>query len=70
MRSAPHLIAALVVVALLGGALKRFVFGVDSRSVTVLSLASVGMRLVATTTTVPSTRRAMRVDICRRIGAQ
>jgi ABC-type antimicrobial peptide transport system permease subunit len=66
----PGVAAGLVAVVLLGGTLKRFVFGVEPRSVVVLSLVSVGMLLVALAATLPSMRRAMRVDIRRTIGAQ
>ena len=55
---------------LLGGTLKRFVFGVEPTSVAVLSLVSAGMLLIAFAATLPSMVRAMRVDIRRSMGAQ
>ena len=66
----PGIFVGLVIVVLLGGTLKRFVFGIDPRSVVVLSLVSAGMALVAFVATLPSMAKAMRVDIRRSIGTQ
>ncbi len=63
-------VAGLLTVLLLGGTLKRFVFGVEPTSVAVLSLVSAGMLLIAFAATLPSMVRAMRVDIRRSMGAQ
>jgi putative ABC transport system permease protein len=64
----PGILVGLVVVLLLGGTLQRFVFGVEPRSVLVLSAVSVGMLMIALAATTPSMLRAMRVDIRRSIG--
>lgn len=64
----PGILAGLLVVVLLGGTLKRFVFGVEPRSVLVLSTVSLGMLLVAVGATLPSMMRAMRVDIRRGVN--
>jgi hypothetical protein len=66
----PGIVAGVVIVLLLGGTLKRFVFGVEPRSIMVLSAVSIGMLLVAVAATLPSMVRAMHVDIRRSIGAQ
>ena len=65
----PGIAGGLLVVVMLGGALKRFVFGVEPRSFTVLASVSVGMMLIAFAATMPSMLRAMRVDVRRSIGA-
>ena len=70
MLTVPGVIAGLVAVVVLGGSLRRFVYGVDPRSAVVLSLVSVGMLVVAFGAALPSMARAMRVDMRRSIGAQ
>jgi len=65
----PGILGGLLVVVMLGGTLKQFVFGVEPRSVAVLASVSVGMLLIAVAATIPSMLRAMRVDIRRSIGA-
>jgi hypothetical protein len=64
----PGVLAGLVIVVLLGGTLKRFVFGVEPRSVLVLATVSLGMLFVAVGATLPSIMRAMRVDIRRGVS--
>jgi ABC-type antimicrobial peptide transport system permease subunit len=64
----PGILGGLVVVVMLGGTLKRFVFGVEPRSVAVLASVSVGMMLIAIAATMPSMLRAMRVDVRRSIS--
>jgi putative ABC transport system permease protein len=63
----PGVILGLVAVILLGNVLRRFVFGVDPRSVVVLSAVSVGMLVIGVAAALPSVVRAMRVDIRRSI---
>jgi predicted permease len=58
----PGVLVGLLVVLLLGGTLRRFVFGVEPRSALVLSCVSVGMLLLAVVATLPSVIRAMRTD--------
>ena len=65
----PGVIVGCVGVLLLGGVLKRFVFGVDPRSVVVLSAVSLGMLVMGVVAALPSVVRAMRVDIRHSIGA-
>jgi hypothetical protein len=55
-------------VLLLGGSLERFVFGVAPRSLSVLAAVSVVMLSIAVAATLPSTLRAMRVDLRRSLG--
>jgi predicted permease len=59
----PGIVVGLVAVILLGGLLKRFVFGVDPRSVVVLAAVSSGMLVIAIAAALPSAVRAMRVDV-------
>jgi len=59
----PGVCVGLVSVLLLGGLLRRFVFGVDPRSVFVLSAVGGGMLLIGIAAALPSVVRAMRVDI-------
>jgi hypothetical protein len=63
----PGVILGLVAVILLGNVLRRFVFGVDPRSVVVLSAVSLGMLVIGVAAALPSVVRAMRVDIRRSI---
>jgi predicted permease len=65
----PGVIIGLSAVALLGGLLKRFVFGVEPRSAPILALAGVAMVAIAVAAALPSVLRAMRVDIRRSLGA-
>jgi ABC-type antimicrobial peptide transport system permease subunit len=65
----PGIVVGLVTVVLLGGTLKRFVFGIEPRSVVVLAAVSCGMLVIAATATLPSMIRAMRVDIRRSLGS-
>jgi hypothetical protein len=64
----PGILTGLMIVLLLGGTLRRFVFGVEPRSVLVLSTVSVGLLMIALAATTPSMLRAMKVDIRRSIG--
>jgi hypothetical protein len=64
----PGVAAGLAAMALLGGTLQRFVFGVAPRSPIVLGTVSLGMLAIAVLATVPSALRAMRVDIRRSLG--
>jgi predicted permease len=59
----PGVATGVVGVVLLGGVLRRFVFGIEPRSVGVLLAVSVAMVLVALVATLPSALRAMRVDV-------
>lgn len=63
----PGVGAGLVTVILLGGVLKRFVFGVDPRSAVVLSAVSLAMLVIGIAAALPSVVRAMRVDVRRSI---
>jgi ABC-type antimicrobial peptide transport system permease subunit len=64
----PGVIIGLVAVVLLGGMLEHFVFGVNPRSVVVLSAVSLGMVVIGIAAAMPSVVRAMRVDIRRSIS--
>jgi putative ABC transport system permease protein len=64
----PGVIIGLVAVVLLGGMLEHFVFGVNPRSVVVLSAVSLGMLVIGIAAALPSVVRAMRVDIRRSIS--
>ena len=64
----PGVVAGLVAVVLLGGILRQFVFGVNPRSVVVLSAVSLGMLVIGVAAALPSVVRAMRVDIRRSIS--
>ena len=59
----PGIVLGLLAVILLGGVLRKFVFGVDPRSVVVLSAVSVGMLAIGVLAALPSVVRAMRVDV-------
>ena len=59
----PGIGLGLLAVILLGGVLRKFVFGVDPRSVVVLSAVSVGMLAIGGLAALPSVVRAMRVDL-------
>ena len=63
----PGVVAGVLAVLLLGGILKRFVFGIDPRSPVVLSAVSLGMVLIGVSAALPSAVRAMRVDLRRSI---
>jgi predicted permease len=65
----PGIALGLLGVTLLGGTLRRFVFGVEPRSVVVLTSVSLGMALIAVAATLPSALRAMRVDLRRSLGS-
>ena len=64
----PGIAGGILVVLLLGGVLERFVFGVAARSVGVLVAVSAIMLSIAVVATLPSTLRAMRVDLRRVTG--
>jgi putative ABC transport system permease protein len=64
----PGVIIGLGAVILLGGVLKRFVFGVDARSPLVLLAVSVGMLTIGFAAALPSMVRAMRVDVRRSVA--
>ena len=64
----PGVIVGLVAVVMLGGILQQFVFGVNPRSVVVLSAVSLGMLAIGVVAALPSVVRAMRVDIRRSIS--
>lgn len=66
----PGIAIGLAGVMLLGGTLRRFVFGVEPRSVIVLASVSLGMALIAVAATLPSALRAMRVDLRRSLGSR
>ncbi|MEP6491327.1 MAG: ABC transporter permease [bacterium] len=59
----PGIVAGLLGVILLGGVLRRFVFGIDPRSAVVLASVSSAMLVIAIAAALPSAVRAMRVDI-------
>jgi putative ABC transport system permease protein len=59
----------LVGVVLLGGVLRRYVFGVEPRSILVLAGASAVMLIVGVAAALPAAVRAMRVDIKRSLAA-
>jgi predicted permease len=63
----PGVLIGLLAVILLGGLLKRFVFGVDPRSAVVLSAVTLGMLVIGIAAALPSAVRAMRVDVRRSI---
>ena len=64
----PGIVGGLIVVLLLGGTLKRFVFGVEPRSLSILVGVSTGMLVIAALATLPSVRRAMTVDVNRSLS--
>lgn len=63
----PGIVVGLIAVILLGGLLRRFVFGVDPRSAVVLAAVGFGMLAIAIVAALPSAVRAMRVDLRRSI---
>jgi putative ABC transport system permease protein len=63
----PGVVVGVLTTILLGGILKRFVFGVDPRSAVVLSAVGLGMVLIGVAAALPSALRAMRVDLRRSI---
>ena len=65
----PGIAIGLVVVLLLGDALKNFVFDVEPRSPVVLAAVSITIALIAAAATLPSAVRAMRVDIRRTVSS-
>lgn len=64
----PGIAMGVAMVVLLGGILKRFVFGVEPRSAPILMAVSLGMSLIAVAATMPSVFRAMRVNINRTLS--
>jgi putative ABC transport system permease protein len=65
----PGVFLGLATVILLGGVLRRFVFGVDPRSVVVLAAVGAGMLVIGIAAALPSAVRAMRVDVRRSIAS-
>jgi putative ABC transport system permease protein len=65
----PGIGVGLAVILSLGGPLRAFVFGVDPRSIAVLSAVSIGMACVTIIASVPSVIRAMRTDVTKTVGA-
>ena len=61
----PGVVVGLVAALLLGGAMRTFLFGIDARSLGVLTAVSVGVLLITFAATLPSVLRAMRVNAMR-----
>ena len=65
----PGVLVGSGAILLSGGLLRSFVFGVEPRSILVLSAVSAGMLVIAFIATMPSVIRVMRVDIRQSVTA-
>jgi putative ABC transport system permease protein len=66
----PGVIVGSLAVLLLGGALRTFVFGIEPRSIGVLSGVSAGILVITLAATLPSVIRVMRLDVRRSVTGQ